>query len=172
MIFPNKSDYPNNFGILDSQNPTQTQLYSNLIEASASAYFESDPFSRYFLKKKFYHAESLLAKKNFGKTLDAGTGIGFFIPYLSIISKDVVGVDRTGAVLYAREMIKKRHILNATVDQYDLMSLPYPDSTFDCVVSLSTLDNFTEIQLKIVLSLFKRILKPGGFLVVGYSTEN
>lgn len=172
MIFPTKSDYPNNFAILDYQHPTQMRLHTSLVEASASAYFESDPMSRYFLTRKFHHAGSLLQRRSFNKILDAGTGIGYFVPHLASVAKEVVGVDRNEGAMYAREMLKKRGVLNASIEQYDLLSLPYKDSSFDCVVALSVLDAFNAHELKIVLNNFRRVLTPHGLLVVGCSTEN
>lgn len=172
MVFPTKSDYPNNFAILENQRATDMRLYASLIQASASAYFESDPFSRFFLKRKFYLVGSLLSGRQFERVLDAGCGIGFFMPYLSTIAGEVVGVERTEATVYAREMLKKRAVTNASVDQHDLLSLPYKDSSFDLIVCLSTLDGLARHELKIVLSTFRRILKPNGVLVIGYSTEN
>jgi SAM-dependent methyltransferase len=171
MIFPSRSDYPNNFAILDHRHPTDLRLYASLIEASASAYFESDPISRYFLIKKFYLAESLLKDRSFERILDIGTGIGFAIPYLSLLAKEVIGADRSQATIYAREMIRKRGILNASIDRHDLISLPYKDSSFDLIYSLSTLDGFNPYELQVILSSFRRILKPGGLLLAGCSTE-
>ncbi|MBU6415119.1 class I SAM-dependent methyltransferase [Patescibacteria group bacterium] len=172
MIFPTKSDYPNNFAILDYQHPTQTRLHTSLVEASASAYFESDPMSRYFLTRKFRHTASLFHDRSFDRVLDAGTGIGYFVPHLASIAKEVVGVERNEAAMYAREMLKKRGIANASVEQYDLLSLPYKDSSFDCVVALSVLDAFNGHELKIVLNNFRRVLAPHGLLIVGCSAEN
>lgn len=172
MIFPEKTDYPQNFAILERHKPIETQLYLNLLESSASAYLETDPFSRYFFKKRFFIAREFLENKKFDRILDAGTGIGFFLPYLSTIAKEVVGVDRLNSVLYAREMVKNRLISNVTVDQHDLLSLPYPKSSFDLVTAFSVLDRFNPIELKIVLYSFRRILKGDGLLMVGYSIEN
>ncbi len=172
MIFPDKTDYPNGLAILDYRNLTDRQLYLSLIEGSASAYFESDPVSRWFLKRKFMLADALLAGRTFENLLDVGTGIGYFIPHLSLIARRVVGVDRSAAVVYAREMIKKRGIANATVEQRDVLSLPYPESSFDAIVFFSAADGFSALEFNIAFSSFRRLLKPDGVLLIGYSTEN
>lgn len=173
MIFPQKSDYPQNFSILDNHKEAENQLYLDLLEASASVYFKVSPVFRYFFKKRFFIAEDFLEKKEkFQRILDAGTGVGFFLPYLASVSQEVVGVDKLDAVIYARHMIRKRGIANAVIDQYDLLSLPYKESSFDLVTAFSVLDRFGPIELKIVIDSFRRILKPGGLLMVGYSVEN
>jgi len=173
MIFPKKSDYPKNLSILEKHSDSELKLYLALVESSASAYFETDPLSRRFFKKRFFLARDFLERKGkFGRILDAGTGIGFFLPYLSSIAEEVVGVDKLESVIYTRKMIEKRGIGNVMIDQYDLLSLPYKESSFDVIIAFSVLDRFNPIEFKIVLNSFRRILKPGGFLITGLATEN
>lgn len=173
MIFPKKTDYPGNLSILEHHNDSESRFYLALVESSASAYFEADFFSQYFFKKRFLIAKDFLEKKGkFQRVLDAGTGIGFFLPYLSSIAEEVVGVEKLESVIYSRKMIQNRGISNVIIDQYDLLSLPYKESSFDLITAFSVLDRFSPIEMNIIINSFRRILKPGGFLITGLLTEN
>jgi SAM-dependent methyltransferase len=49
----------------------------------------------------------------------------------------------------------------------DVRRLPFPDGTFDGVVSNSTLDHFDELgEVAVALAELRRVLRPGGTLVV------
>jgi len=170
--FPQKSDYPESLDILN--NPHKNiDLYMRLCVSSASAYFETDPFTRYLFKKRFYLVENYLkcsAGGRFKKALDVGCGIGFFIPILASLADRVTALDYTGDVLeYARFMTGKRDIKNTDFIEGDIKSLPFDDKSFDLIVCMSVLEHFQNLAGPI--GELKRILAPGGFLVVGYPTE-
>jgi len=170
--FPQKSDYPESLDILN--NPHKNiDLYMRLCVSSASAYFETDPFTKYLFKKRFYLVEDYIKHSTdgrFKKALDVGCGIGFFLPILASVAEKVTALDYTSDVLeYARFMTEKRDIKNVDFIEGDIKSLPFDDKSFDLIVCMSVLEHFQSLAGPI--GELKRILAPGGFLVVGYPTE-
>lgn len=170
--FPQKKDYPESLNILD--NPYKNiDLYMRLCVSSASAYFETDPLTKYLFKKRFYLVEDYIKRstnERFKKALDVGCGIGFFLPILASLANKVTALDYTGDVLgYARFMAEKRSLNNVDFVQGSINSLSFEDKSFDLVVCMSVLEHFQNLAEPV--GELKRILAPGGFLVVGYPTE-
>ena len=111
-------------------------------------------------------------KKQIGKLLDAdgmkildvGCGPGFFSCILSEMGHSLTGIDSSDGMLsFARENAAK---LNVTPEfiKMDINDLNFPDDTFDVVISRNvtwTLEHPGEVYAE-----FKRILKPGGKLII------
>lgn len=170
--FPQKSDYPESLAILD--NPYKDiDLYMRLFVSSASAYFETDPFTRYLFKKRFALAEAYLKNASggrFSKAADVGCGIGFFLPILAAHANKVMALDYSTDILsYARFMAEKRGLNNVEFIQGSINSLPFEDGAFNLVACMSVLEHFKNPEEP--LRELKRILAPGGLLMVGYPTE-
>lgn len=170
--FPQKNDYPEALSILD--NPHKNiDLYMRLCVSSASAYFETDPFTRYLFKKRFYLAEDYIKHSSggrFKKALDVGCGIGFFLPILGSLADEVTALDYTSDVLeYARFMSEKRNIKNIDFMRGDIKSLPFGDKSFDLVMCMSVLEHFQNPAEP--LRELRRVMSPGGLLVAGFPTE-
>lgn len=93
---------------------------------------------------------------------DEAVGAGLH-PYLRSHGATVAGIDLSpAAVAAARERYPE---LEATAG--DVRTLSYPDSTFDVVVSNSTLDHFASFrEIERALSELRRVLARGGILVV------
>lgn len=170
--FPQKSDYPDSFSILDDPYK-DINLYIQLFVASASAYFETDPITKYLFKKRFYLVDDYLRNESsarFSKALDVGCGIGFLLPLLASYADEVVALDYSAPVMeYARFMAKKRNLNTTSFVQGDIIDLPFEDDSFDLVVCMSVLEHFKDP--KIPLSELKRVLKAGGILIAGYPSE-
>lgn len=171
LIFPKKSDYPNNLRVLDR--PGQSAEYHQLIEAAASAYFETDRLTRWLFMQRFKIAVKLIEKNPRGDyLLDAGTGIGFFLPILSQAAKKVYAIDNTDYSLrYARKMCQKLKIKNVVLQQASIESPPFIKNKFHTIVCLSVLEHIQPDKLPVVVKNFKKILKPGGRLIAGYPNE-
>ncbi|TSC69118.1 MAG: type 11 methyltransferase [Parcubacteria group bacterium Gr01-1014_70] len=167
--FPQRKDYPDGFSILDNpeKNPT---AYLELVESSASAYYQTDFITRYFYTKRFYVLAEYLKDRTFKKSLDVGCGIGFALPLLASHSGEVVGVDASAvSVEYARHMAERRHVQNAQFLQGNILSLPCADSSFDLVVCMSVLEHIRDLGA--AFKELKRVLARGGVLIVGYPSE-
>ena len=98
------------------------------------------------------------------RVLDAGCGEGYGTARLATAAAQTTGVDleepviRRAAALYPR----------VRFDAANLVSLPYPDASFDAVVSLQVIEHLHSPQE--FLAECARVLTPHGFLIV--STPN
>lgn len=168
MRFPQKSDYPNSLKAIDRAR--RTKKYHQLIEASASAYFETKGLTKWLFLNRFKLAFKYLEPVD--SLLDAGTGIGFFLPTLSRVAKKVEAIDCTEYSLkYAREMCKNLNIKNVSFKKASLERLPFKDNQFDVVICLSVLEHIPANKLPTVVDNFYKVLKPGGILIAGYPNE-
>lgn len=171
LIFPKRTDYPHNLELLNKKE--SSSLYRQLVESSASAYFETNFLTRYFFQKRFQLALQLFPKKRDNlKILDAGCGIGFFLPTLSKYAKHIWAIDYAKHSLqYAKFMCKKRGLRNITFKKVNLMeTLPFPAKKFDLIVCLSVLEHIKDLEM--VINNFRRILKKDGVLIAGYPNED
>ncbi|MGZ4208912.1 MAG: class I SAM-dependent methyltransferase [Actinomycetota bacterium] len=98
------------------------------------------------------------------RVLDAGCGEGYGTDLLSGVAASVTGVDleepviRRAAARYSR----------ARFETANLVSLPFPDASFDAVVSLQVIEHLHSPQE--FLAECARVLVPGGLCII--STPN
>jgi ubiquinone/menaquinone biosynthesis C-methylase UbiE len=115
------------------------------------------------IRYEHFHRYALAAEWAAGlKVLDAACGEGYGSHLLAARAADVVGIDiSAGAVEHAQSRYSRA---NLRFLQADCCSTPFDASSFDCVVSFETLEHLHNQQA--LLAEFKRVLKPGGFLVI------
>jgi SAM-dependent methyltransferase len=95
--------------------------------------------------------------------LDAACGEGYGSDLLAQKAQSVTGIDLSAeAVNHAQDRYGARENLQFRVA--DCTNLPFPDNTFDRVVSFETLEHLAEQNQ--LLSEFRRVLKPDGSLVL------
>ncbi len=109
---------------------------------------------------------ALLAPRPGERVLDVGSGPGFLVASLA----DAVG--RRGAVrgldpsppmnAVARELTAGRQWVR--IDEGDALSLPYPDATFDVVVSTQVYEYVADVPA--ALAQVRRVLRPTGRVLV------
>ncbi len=94
--------------------------------------------------------------------LDAACGEGYGSHLLAARARSVTGLDiGEDAIAHARERYRRD---NLHFDHGDATKLPYEDDRFDVVVSFETLEHLEAQQT--LLAGFRRVLRPGGFLIV------
>lgn len=171
LFFPKKSDYPNRLKILN--HPNRSTVYHQLVEASASAYFETKGPARWLFRKRFEVALKYLQPlKPINNLLDAGTGIGFFLPSLSQAVEQVTALDYSKHTLrYAKKMCQKRKVKNIDFIHGDLLNLKLGNKKFDVITALSVLEHIPPQKLNQLMTGFKKMLKPGGYLIAGWPNE-
>lgn len=171
LKFPKKADYPQRLKILNK--PSRSAEYHQLVEASASAYFETKGPARWLFMKRFHEALNYLSQIGKVENLfDVGTGIGFFLPTLSQLAEKVTALDYARHTLdYAKAMCRKKKIKNVAFVQGDLLNLKLGNKKFDVVTALSVLEHIPPEKLDRLMKNFIKILRPGGYLVAGWPNE-
>lgn len=137
---------------------------------------DSDPLDFYYLPLvgKLYVSRinitlGLLDRDEFSSVLEIGYGSGILLPTLNRLSSEVYGVDLDSDP----EIISKRL---ANLGCYPNLSrgvpdrLLFEDNSLDLVVAVSVLEHIKPIQP--FLAEIHRVLKPGGYLLVGMPAVN
>ncbi|HLC44235.1 MAG: hypothetical protein A2722_02855 [Candidatus Doudnabacteria bacterium RIFCSPHIGHO2_01_FULL_50_11] len=138
--------------------PAQPNKYSEKETQDYAADFYEDiryrlPASRQYYDW-FFHKLFACARP-YGRILDNGCGNGIVGEYLC--GADIVGIDLSPRMAeYARKRLPR-------VEVGDSQHLPFPDGSFDTVVSLSLLHHLSDPKQGI--AEVARILKPGGLAI-------
>ena len=101
---------------------------------------------------------SMLRKKS-GKALDLGCGTGNYTLELKKRGFDVVGIDAS------EKMVEIARSKGLNCIKGDAYALPFPDRSFDLVMSVTMFEFIHEPER--VVEEIKRVLKPGGEVIIG-----
>ena len=102
------------------------------------------------------------------RVLDVGCGPGYFVRMLAEAigpTGSAVGIDAAPEMIdYARR--KARHLSNCRFGSGSAEALPFPDASFDVVVSSLMLHHLPdELRLQAAAEM-KRVLRPGGAVLL------
>jgi 2-polyprenyl-6-hydroxyphenyl methylase/3-demethylubiquinone-9 3-methyltransferase len=103
------------------------------------------------------------------RVLDVGCGGGHLAERLAHAGALVSGVDRSAPTIEAARRHAQASGLAIDYRAADAAALPYPDASFDAVVSSDFLEHVAD-RLEAVLAEQARVLRPGGLL--GFETVN
>jgi SAM-dependent methyltransferase len=150
-----------------SELSTYSQSYlANNRENLATYRWIKDSFNQWSRIYEYPYCYEKIAEfaKSDVRILDAGCGVTFF-PFFLNQRFTITCVDQDDYVSMFKAINKKQ---NTSVEfiRSSLNSLPFPDNSFDvlyCISVLEHTDNYNKI-----LDEFKRVLKPGGLLVVTF----
>ena len=98
------------------------------------------------------------------RVLDAGCGPGFFSVLLSLAGHSVTGIDGSEGMLGHARQNAEQFGVSPELIRGDFGDLPFPDGTFDLVISRNVTHIIRE-HLR-VYGEWLRVLKPGGVLLV------
>ena len=102
------------------------------------------------------------------RALDFGGGNGVLAPTLSRLYREVCVVDlRTEMV---EELREKDSLANIKPCPGDIFALALPAACFDTIVAADVLEHI--VELPPLIAEFRRLLKPGGELLVSAPSEN
>lgn len=99
-----------------------------------------------------------------GRLLDVPVGTAIFTSekYLRMKGARVVGLDYSDEMIAIAALRKETEgIANLSLRQGDVGDLPYPNESFDCILSMNGFQAFPDKE-KAFAEIF-RVLKPGGF---------
>ncbi len=96
--------------------------------------------------------------------LEVGAGTGLVMKRLEEFSREVTGID------ISLGMVRKAHERNLDVAQASATALPFPDKTFDCVVSFKVLAHIEAIRE--TLAECARVTRPGGHMVLEFYNKH
>jgi SAM-dependent methyltransferase len=99
-----------------------------------------------------------------GRIADIGCGPGHVAAYLREQGAEVVGIDLSPA------MVEEAQALHSDVEFEvgDMRALPLLDGSLGGIVALYSLIHIPRAEVVAVLQEFRRVLRPGGRLVVGF----
>jgi 18S rRNA (guanine1575-N7)-methyltransferase len=143
---------------------------------SPESYFSEEAAEHYDRSPRMRKVQAELAARSLellgvgkGRLLDVGCGTGMSMLVAKQAGFDVVGVDISEPMLRiaARKGLK--------VEKADFTSLPFPDKSFDALISISALQwvwgkSYEDVLAKYrkAASEFHRVLKKGGKAVVQF----
>lgn len=108
-----------------------------------------------------------------GRVLDCGAGTGALALALARVVPapfQLDAIDLSMPMLECARTGLREAGLDATLRQGDVCALPYPDDTFDLVMSAHLLEHLPDPR--VALAEMVRVLKPGGRLVVSVTRRS
>ncbi len=96
-----------------------------------------------------------------GKVLEAGCGSGRFVYYLHNLGYDIVGIE------IGKETVQflNSQFPHLDIRQGDVRSLPFPDDSFDSIISLGVIEHVIEGIDGPIREMY-RVLKTGSYAIV------
>ena len=104
------------------------------------------------------------------KVLEAAVGPGLTLLELAKLvgpTTPISGVDLSSSMLaLTRKRLEASEFQQATLKQADCRALPFEDASFDVLYNAYMLDLIPEADMPDILAEFKRVLRPGGRLIL------
>jgi ubiquinone/menaquinone biosynthesis C-methylase UbiE len=109
-----------------------------------------------------------LKPKEAEKILDVGCGVGTFAFHCAKAKARSFGIDYSfESIRVARELCVKFSVAQqASFFLGNAMQLPFRQESFDKIVAADFIEHITHQEKEILLQEMRRVIKPGGFIVV------
>jgi tellurite methyltransferase len=102
------------------------------------------------------------------KVLDLGCGVGRHLVYLGQQGFEMHGLDISPAGVERCRKELEQHQLQVMVQVADMLAIPYPDQSFDWVLSVQVIYHTTAATLQQAIQHVRDKLRPGGFFFVTF----
>ncbi|SFW76214.1 class I SAM-dependent methyltransferase [Amycolatopsis australiensis] len=109
-------------------------------------------------------ALTLFASQVDGPVADVGCGPGHFTAYLASLGVDASGIDLSPAMIG----LARRAHPDLRFEVGSMTDLPRPDASVAGVLASWSLIHIPDDDVPGVLGHFRRVLRPGGLLMIGY----
>lgn len=127
------------------------------------------PLTAALYRSRLEAAAELLGDEHHATLLEVGYGSGIFMPELARHADRVLGIDIHGQSAAVSEALARIGV-TAELSDADLFALPFADDSLDALVCLSVLEHLTDLDG--ALAEFRRVVRPGGILVLGVPVRN
>jgi len=119
------------------------------------------------LFRKLHHEifDEILSIVPPGRVLEVACGTGHMTELLKSKSLDYIACDLTADML---EQARERLGRTAPLVRTNALQLPFPDASFDVVLSTRFLHLFAPERQELILHEMLRVLKPGGRMIVDF----
>ncbi|WP_329044650.1 class I SAM-dependent methyltransferase [Amycolatopsis sp. NBC_01488] len=109
-------------------------------------------------------ALTLFASEVDGPAVDVGCGPGHFTAYLASLGVNASGIDLSPAMV---DLARQAHP-ELRFDVGSMTDLALPDASVAGVLAFWSLIHVPDDDVPVALGHFRRVLRPGGLLVIGY----
>ncbi len=110
-----------------------------------------------------YYLSENWKSKGFNELLDIGCGLGRNCIFLAKNGFVVSTFDLSEKSVQATtQKAKEQGIEFKDIRVADMLDMPYPDSSFDCVLAMNVISHTDKLGFDKILNEIKRVLKPGG----------
>lgn len=119
-----------------------------------------------FARQRLRNVFSLLPALDGLRVIDLGSGMGTFAIEAARQGARATGIDLAPAALIAARRVASAEGAPATFVRADAAALPVRDGTADAVIAADLTEHLDDVTLGRVLREARRVLKPGGQLVL------
>lgn len=127
------------------------------------------PVVGWLFRERINRGLGLLGGRRFNRALEVGYGAGAVQLALAPGVEELHGIDLDADPEPVLELLAARGVTSALV-QGSVLELPYADAHFNMVTCFSVIEHLREYAL--ALTEMRRVLKPGGFLLLGMPSVN
>jgi 2-polyprenyl-3-methyl-5-hydroxy-6-metoxy-1,4-benzoquinol methylase len=125
---------------------------------------------RHMMLRRFSEVDGELHLRPDVKILDIGSAWGFNVLSLRRLGYHALGMDLVMDQFPAGQRIANNNHVDFPVIAGDAAAIPFADEMFDCITMVETLEHVFEADRARVIEECRRVLRPGGRLVL--STPN
>lgn len=108
---------------------------------------------------------------NFSKCLDLGCGVGRHTLLMAANGFEVTATDLSEDGMVKLEERAKEENLKITTKIADMISLPFENDLFDCLIAYHAIYHTDDEGIKKVMKEIERVLKPGGEALITFNSQ-